>query len=150
LRNLVSMRQQELAVLRAVGARWDSLARNAREFGSGRAEADARRLVRAAVRAVSSAGLSGAEGERAAEVAEAVLRDAKERDEKIVRAVLREVVNPSRPHLQARRVRLEEEVAALEFLIVEASPKRVARSRDRTGEPSGGQSGPRAPASLWP
>ena len=146
LRELIAQRRHELATLARIEARWDALAEAARGPSHGRAAADARQVARAAMRALSSFGMADADS--AADLADSLLRDEGRRDTNVLVQVMREVVNPSRPRLTARRARLEEEVAALEFLVAQAAPKRLAPQAKRLAVSAKLGNGPLPPGAL--
>lgn len=131
LHELLDLRREEAATLRAIQARWDALQAATRKPSNGRAQADARQLARGTIRALSSFGLPGGTGSKTADAAEAALRDDSKRDFTLLSAVMREVANPTRPRLAARLARIEEEIAALEILLTQKSPKRTATRVDR-------------------
>lgn len=126
LHELLGVRLEEAAILRAIEARWDSLAAASRRPDDGRPQADARQLARATIRSLSSFGLPDGAAGHAADLAEAALREDPKRDFTLLATAVREVANPTRPRLAARLARVDEEVRALQMLLSQQSPKRAA------------------------
>lgn len=151
LERLIGERLDELAVLREVEDRWDQLAEGAKTAARGggrspRAFADARQAARAAMRSLSSFGMPDAD--RAADVAESLMRNDSERDRMLLGSAVREVISPSRSRLAARRSRLEQEVDALKVLIERITPKRLAPPTKRAAASARRGTGPAPPGPM--